>query len=89
MTRFFEVIPNGIPDVAFDAADAARTSLDLTAVRYPDFRPAVSPTNGIEVMIGAMPSILKTPCGNALCRASARPIPIWFEEQGRGLIARA
>ena len=54
-----EVIPHGIPDVAFVAPDAAKAKLGFSG------RPVIltfgllSPNKGIEVMIDAMPSILQ------------------------------
>jgi glycosyltransferase involved in cell wall biosynthesis len=54
-----EVIPHGIPDVAFVAPDAAKAKLGFAG------RPVIltfgllSPNKGIEVMIDAMPSILQ------------------------------
>jgi glycosyltransferase involved in cell wall biosynthesis len=55
-----EVIPHGIPDVAFVAPDAAKAKLGFAG------RPVIltfgllSPNKGIEVMIDAMPSILRS-----------------------------
>ncbi|HLX16410.1 MAG TPA: glycosyltransferase family 4 protein, partial [Bradyrhizobium sp.] len=54
-----EVIAHGIPDVAFSGPDAAKAKLGFAG------RPVIltfgllSPNKGIEVMIDAMPSILK------------------------------
>ena len=55
-----EVIPHGIPDVAFVTPDAAKAKLGFAG------RPVIltfgllSPNKGIEVMIDAMPSILQS-----------------------------
>jgi len=54
-----EIIPHGIPDTAFVEPDAAKAALGFAG------RPVIltfgllSPNKGIEVMIDAMPSILK------------------------------
>src|SRR3981081_4636999 len=54
-----EVIPPGIPDVAFVAPDAAKTRLGFAGRSVILTFGLLSPNKGIEVMIDAMPSILK------------------------------
>jgi len=54
-----EVIPHGIPDVAFVAPDAAKTRLGFAGRSVILTFGLLSPNKGIEVMIDAMPSILK------------------------------
>ena len=54
-----EVIPHGIPDVAFVAPDAAKAMLGFAGRSVILTFGLLSPNKGIEVMIDAMPSILK------------------------------
>ena len=54
-----EVIPHGIPDVAFVAPDAAKANLGFAGRSVILTFGLLSPNKGIEVMIDAMPSILK------------------------------
>jgi glycosyltransferase involved in cell wall biosynthesis len=54
-----EVIPHGIPDVAFVAPDAAKAKLGFGGRSVILTFGLLSPNKGIEVMIDAMPSILK------------------------------
>src|SRR3981081_2434483 len=54
-----EVIPHGIPDVAFVAPDAAKTRLGFAGRSCILTFGLLSPNKGSEVMIDAMPSILK------------------------------
>ena len=54
-----EVIPHGIPDVAFVAPDAAKTKLGFAGRSVILTFGLLSPNKGIEVMIDALPSILK------------------------------
>jgi glycosyltransferase involved in cell wall biosynthesis len=54
-----EVIPHGIPDVAFVAPDAAKTRLGFGGKPVILTFGLLSPNKGIEVMIDAMPSILQ------------------------------
>ena len=54
-----EVIPHGIPDVAFVEPDAAKTKLGFAGRSVILTFGLLSPNKGIEVMIDAMPSILK------------------------------
>jgi glycosyltransferase involved in cell wall biosynthesis len=54
-----EVIPHGIPDVAFVAPDGAKAKLGFAGRSVILTFGLLSPNKGIEVMIDAMPSILK------------------------------
>jgi glycosyltransferase involved in cell wall biosynthesis len=54
-----EVIPHGIPDVAFAAPDAAKARLGFGGRSVILTFGLLSPNKGIEVMIDAMPSILQ------------------------------
>ncbi len=54
-----EVIAHGIPDVAFVSSDAAKARLGFSGRAVALTFGLLSPNKGIEVMIDAMPSILK------------------------------
>jgi glycosyltransferase involved in cell wall biosynthesis len=54
-----DVIPHGIPDVAFVGPNAAKAKLGFTGRSVILTFGLLSPNKGIEVMIDAMPSILK------------------------------
>ncbi|MDA9511059.1 glycosyl transferase family 1 [Bradyrhizobium sp. CCBAU 11386] len=54
-----EVIAHGIPDVAFVGSDAAKARLGFAGKSVVLTFGLLSPNKGIEVMIDAMPSILK------------------------------
>jgi glycosyltransferase involved in cell wall biosynthesis len=54
-----EVIPHGIPDVAFVTPDAAKTRLGFAGKPVILTFGLLSPNKGIEVMIDAMPSIMQ------------------------------
>jgi glycosyltransferase involved in cell wall biosynthesis len=54
-----EVIAHGVPDVAFVAPDAAKAKLGFAGKSVILTFGLLSPNKGIEVMIDAMPSILK------------------------------
>lgn len=54
-----EMIPHGIPDVAFVEPDAAKARLGFSGRSVILTFGLLSPNKGIEVMIDAMPSILK------------------------------
>jgi glycosyltransferase involved in cell wall biosynthesis len=54
-----EVIAHGIPDVAFAGPDAAKARLGFRGMSVILTFGLLSPNKGIEVMIDAMPSILK------------------------------
>jgi glycosyltransferase involved in cell wall biosynthesis len=54
-----EIIPHGIPDTAFVEPDAAKAALGFAGKAIILTFGLLSPNKGIEVMIDAMPSILK------------------------------
>lgn len=54
-----EMIPHGIPDVAFVEPDAAKAKLGFSGRSVILTFGLLSPNKGIEIMIDAMPSILK------------------------------
>ena len=68
-----EVIPHGTPDCAFVEPDEAKTALGFGG------RPVIltfgllSPSKGIEVMIDAMPEILRTSADGRLRGARSDP----------------
>lgn len=55
-----EVIPHGIPDIAFCEPDLAKTKLGFEARSVILTFGLLSPNKGIEIMIDAMPLILKS-----------------------------
>lgn len=55
-----EIIPHGIPEFAFVEPDAAKAALGFSNKSVILTFGLLSPNKGIEVMIDAMPSILKT-----------------------------
>src|SRR6202041_2373368 len=55
-----EIIPHGIPEFAFVEPDAAKTKLGFSNKSVILTFGLLSPNKGIEVMIDAMPSILKS-----------------------------
>jgi glycosyltransferase involved in cell wall biosynthesis len=55
-----ELIPHGIPDAAFVEPDAAKSKLGYSGRTIMLTFGLLSPNKGIEVMIDAMPSILKS-----------------------------
>lgn len=55
-----EVIPHGIPDVAFEAPDGAKAKLGFSNRSVILTFGLLSPNKGIEVMIDAMPRILES-----------------------------
>jgi hypothetical protein len=54
-----EIIPHGTPDVAFAAPDAAKAALGFVGRSVILTFGLLSPSKGIEIMIDAMPEILK------------------------------
>jgi glycosyltransferase involved in cell wall biosynthesis len=54
-----EVIPHGIPDIAFTGSETAKASLGFAGQAVILTFGLLSPNKGIEVMIDAMPAILK------------------------------
>jgi glycosyltransferase involved in cell wall biosynthesis len=87
-----EVIPHGIPDSAFIEPDAAKTKLGFGRKAIILTFGLLSPNKGIEVMIDAMPSILKSrPDSNYVVLGATHPNLVRQEGESyrEGLIARA
>lgn len=86
-----EVIAHGIPDVAFVEPDAAKAKLGFEQKSVILTFGLLSPNKGIEVMIDAMPSILKR-CQNAVYVVLGATHPNLVRNQGEAyresLIAR-
>ncbi|WP_431203659.1 glycosyltransferase [Bradyrhizobium betae] len=86
-----EVIAHGIPDVAFAEPDAAKARLGYEQKSVILTFGLLSPNKGIEVMIDAMPSILKR-CKNAVYVVLGATHPNLVRNQGEAyresLIAR-
>jgi glycosyltransferase involved in cell wall biosynthesis len=76
-----EVIPHGIPDVAFVASDAAKVRLGFAGRSVILTFGLLSPNKGIEVMIDAMPSILKR-CPDAVYVVLGATHPNLVRDQG-------
>lgn len=86
-----EVIAHGIPDVAFVGSDAAKARLGFAGKSVILTFGLLSPNKGIEVMIDAMPSILKR-CADAVYVVLGATHPNLVRNQGEayreGLMAR-
>jgi glycosyltransferase involved in cell wall biosynthesis len=86
-----EVIAHGIPDVAFDGPDAAKARRGFGGQSVVLTFGLLSPNKGIEVMIDAMPSILKR-CADAVYVVLGATHPNLVRDQGEAyresLIAR-
>jgi glycosyltransferase involved in cell wall biosynthesis len=86
-----EVIAHGIPDVAFVEPDAAKAKLGFEQKSVILTFGLLSPNKGIEVMIDAMPAILKR-CANAVYVVLGATHPNLVRNQGEAyresLIAR-
>lgn len=76
-----EVIAHGIPDVPFAAPDAAKAALGFEQKSVILTFGLLSPNKGIEVMIDAMPSILKR-CANAVYVVLGATHPNLVRSQG-------
>ena len=76
-----EVIPHGIPDVAFVAPEAAKVRLGFAGRSVILTFGLLSPNKGIEVMIDAMPSILKR-CPDAVYVVLGATHPNLVRDQG-------
>ena len=76
-----EVIAHGIPDVAFASPDAAKATLGFEQKSVILTFGLLSPNKGIEVMIDAMPSILKR-CANAVYVVLGATHPNLVRNQG-------
>lgn len=86
-----EIIAHGIPDVAFVESDAAKARLGFEGRSVILTFGLLSPNKGIEVMIDAMPSILKH-CADAVYVVLGATHPNLVRNQGEayreGLMAR-
>lgn len=86
-----EVIAHGIPDAAFAESDAAKARLGFEGRSVILTFGLLSPNKGIEVMIDAMPSILKR-CADAVYVVLGATHPNLVRNQGEayreGLMAR-
>ena len=86
-----EVIAHGIPDVAFAGPDAAKARLGFGGRSVVLTFGLLSPNKGIEVMIDAMPSILKR-CADAVYVVLGATHPNLVRDQGeayrKSLLAR-
>nr|WP_166475317.1 glycosyltransferase family 4 protein [Bradyrhizobium symbiodeficiens]QIP01019.1 glycosyltransferase [Bradyrhizobium symbiodeficiens] len=86
-----EVIPHGIPDVAFAEPDAAKARLGFEQKSVILTFGLLSPNKGIDVMIDAMPSILRR-CENAVYVVLGATHPNLVRNEGEayreGLMAR-
>jgi glycosyltransferase involved in cell wall biosynthesis len=76
-----EVIAHGIPDVAFVGPDAAKAKLGFGGKSVILTFGLLSPNKGIEVMIDAMPSILKR-CADAVYVVLGATHPNLVRDQG-------
>src|SRR6185369_13526526 len=76
-----EVIAHGIPDVAFAGPDAAKARLGFRGMSVILTFGLLSPNKGIEVMIDAMPSILKR-CPDAVYVVLGATHPNLVRDQG-------
>ncbi|BCA04990.1 glycosyltransferase involved in cell wall biosynthesis [Bradyrhizobium diazoefficiens] len=86
-----EVIAHGIPDVAFVGSDAAKARFGFAGKSVILTFGLLSPNKGIEVMIDAMPSIMKR-CTDAVYVVLGATHPNLVRDQGEayreGLMAR-
>ncbi|SHL06012.1 Glycosyltransferase involved in cell wall bisynthesis [Bradyrhizobium lablabi] len=76
-----EIIAHGIPDVAFVGPDAAKAKLGFSGRSVVLTFGLLSPNKGIEVMIDAMPSILKR-CTDAVYVVLGATHPNLVRDQG-------
>lgn len=86
------VIPHGVPDVPFGEPDAAKTALGFEGRSVILTFGLLSPNKGIEVMIDAMPAILKRrPDAAYVVLGATHPNLVRSEGEAyrRGLAARA
>lgn len=87
-----EVIPHGIPDIAFSTPDKAKRKLGFEARSIILTFGLLSPNKGIEVMIDAMPQILKSqPDAVYVVLGATHPNLVRNEGEAyrEGLVARA
>lgn len=87
-----EIVPHGIPDVAFEPPDAAKAKLGFAGRSVVLTFGLLSPNKGIEVMIDAMPEVLRRR-GDAVYVVLGATHPHLVREQGEAyresLVARA
>jgi glycosyltransferase involved in cell wall biosynthesis len=76
-----EVIPHGIPDVAFVEPDQAKEKLGFSGMTVILTFGLLSPNKGIEVMIDAMPMILRR-CADAMYVVLGATHPNLVRDQG-------
>jgi glycosyltransferase involved in cell wall biosynthesis len=76
-----EVIPHGIPDVAFVEPDQAKAKLGFSGMTVILTFGLLSPNKGIEVMIDAMPIILRR-CADAMYVVLGATHPNLVRDQG-------
>ena len=90
-TRKVEIIPHGIPDLAFQETHAAKAKLGFTGKTVILTFGLLSPNKGIETMLDAMPGIVKS-CPNAVYVILGATHPNLLRQQGEayreGLKAR-
>jgi glycosyltransferase involved in cell wall biosynthesis len=79
--RKIEVIPHGIPDFPFLEAHHAKAKFDLTGKMIILTFGLLSPNKGIEIMLDAMPGILKS-CPNAVYVILGATHPKLVRQQG-------
>ena len=78
-----EIIPHGIPDFPFVEPDAAKARLGFSGRSVILTFGLLSPNKGIEVMIDAMPAILRAVVPTPSTSCSGQPIPIWSRRRAR------
>lgn len=86
-----EIIPHGIPDLPFQETHVAKTKLGFAGKTVILTFGLLSPNKGIEIMIDAMPGIIKS-CPNAVYVILGATHPNLVRQQGEayrdGLMAR-
>ncbi len=91
-TRKIEVIPHGIPDFPFLEPHHAKAKFDFTGKMVILTFGLLSPNKGIEIMLDAMPEIIKS-CPNSVYVILGATHPKLMQQQGEAyresLIARA
>ena len=80
-TRKIEVIPHGIPDFPFLETHHAKAKLDFIGKMIILTFGLLSPNKGIEIMLDAMPEIIKS-CPNAVYIVLGATHPKLVREQG-------
>ena len=80
-TRKIEVIPHGIPDFPFLETHHAKAKFDFTGKMVILTFGLLSPNKGIEIMLDAMPEIIKS-CPNAVYVILGATHPKLVRQQG-------